>query len=43
MQRAWDRWLALVSRSVPKRIAFLTRLAELLEERAETYYRRDNK
>ncbi len=39
LQRAWDGWLRWSRTPLPERIAFLTRLAELLEERAETYGR----
>ena len=39
LQRAWDAWRHWSRTSLPERIAFLTRLAELLEERAETYGR----
>src|SRR4029077_7407492 len=39
LQRAWDGWLRWSRTSLRERIAFLTRLAELLEERAETYGR----
>jgi acyl-CoA reductase-like NAD-dependent aldehyde dehydrogenase len=39
LQRAWDGWRHWSRTPLPERIAFLTRLAELLEERAETYAR----
>src|SRR6202166_2374854 len=39
LQRAWDGWRHWSRTQVHERIAFLTRLAELLEERAETYGR----
>jgi Aldehyde dehydrogenase family len=39
LQRAWDAWRHWSRTSLRERIAFLTRLAELLEERAETYSR----
>jgi acyl-CoA reductase-like NAD-dependent aldehyde dehydrogenase len=39
LQRAWDGWLRWSRTPLPERIAFLTRLAELLEELAETYGR----
>ena len=39
MQRAWDAWRRWSRTPLQERIAFLTRLAELLEERAETYGR----
>src|SRR6476620_10861191 len=39
LQRAWDGWLRWSRTPLQERIAFLTRLAELLEERAETYGR----
>jgi acyl-CoA reductase-like NAD-dependent aldehyde dehydrogenase len=37
LQRAWDGWRHWSRTPLQERIAFLTRLAELLEERAETY------
>ena len=37
LQRAWDGWRRWSRTSLRERIAFLARLAELLEERAETY------
>src|ERR1700692_2838586 len=37
LQRAWDGWRRWSRTPLQRRIAFLTRLAELLEERAETY------
>src|SRR5207253_2185020 len=39
LQRAWDGWQHWSRTPLQARIAFLTRLAELLEERAETYGR----
>jgi len=39
LQRAWDGWRHWSRTPLRERIAFLTRLAELLEERAETYGR----
>jgi acyl-CoA reductase-like NAD-dependent aldehyde dehydrogenase len=39
LQRAWDGWRLWSRTPMQERIAFLTRLAELLEERAETYGR----
>jgi len=39
LQRAWDGWQRWSRTPLQERIAFLTRLAELLEERAETYGR----
>jgi succinate-semialdehyde dehydrogenase/glutarate-semialdehyde dehydrogenase/succinate-semialdehyde dehydrogenase len=39
LQRAWDGWRHWSRTQLQERIAFLTRLAELLEERAETYGR----
>src|SRR6476659_8299537 len=39
LQRAWDGWRHWSRTPLQERIAFLTRLAELLEERAETYDR----
>src|SRR4029077_14719136 len=39
LQRAWDGWRHWSRTALQERIAFLTRLAELLEERAETYGR----
>src|ERR1700688_4201256 len=39
LQRAWDGWRRWSRTPLHERIAFLTRLAELLEERAETYGR----
>src|SRR5260370_24290392 len=39
LQRAWDGWRHWSHTPLRERIAFLTRLAELLEERAETYGR----
>jgi acyl-CoA reductase-like NAD-dependent aldehyde dehydrogenase len=39
LQRAWDGWRHWSRTSVQRRIAFLTRLAKLLEERADTYGR----
>src|ERR1700680_417865 len=39
LQRAWDGWRHWSRTPLQRRIAFLTRLAELLEERAETYGR----
>jgi acyl-CoA reductase-like NAD-dependent aldehyde dehydrogenase len=39
LQRAWDGWLYWSRTPMQERIAFLTRLAELLEERVETYGR----
>jgi acyl-CoA reductase-like NAD-dependent aldehyde dehydrogenase len=39
LQRAWDGWRHWSRTPLHERIAFLTRLAELLEERAETYGR----
>jgi acyl-CoA reductase-like NAD-dependent aldehyde dehydrogenase len=39
VQRAWDGWRHWSRTPLRERIAFLTRLAELLEERAETYGR----
>jgi succinate-semialdehyde dehydrogenase/glutarate-semialdehyde dehydrogenase/succinate-semialdehyde dehydrogenase len=39
LQCAWDGWRRWSRTPLPERIAFLTRLAELLEERAETYGR----
>src|SRR5712692_6860905 len=45
LQRAWDGWRNWSRTPLRERIAFLTRLAELLEERAGTYgssnHRRD--
>src|SRR5277367_4739310 len=39
LQRAWDGWGHWSRTSLHERITFLTRLAELLEERVETYGR----
>src|SRR6202171_5898304 len=39
LQRAWDGWRRWSRTALQERRAFLTRLAELLEERAETYGR----
>src|SRR5271154_6292539 len=39
LQRAWDGWRHWSRTAMRERIAFLTRLAELLEERVETYGR----
>src|ERR1700726_3493839 len=39
LQRAWDGWRRWSRTPLQERIAFLTRLAELLEKRAETYGR----
>src|SRR5712675_1839866 len=39
LQRAWDGWRGWSRTPLRQRIAFLARLAELLEERAETYGR----
>ena len=39
LQRAWDGWLSWSHTPLQERIAFLNRLARLLEERAETYGR----
>src|SRR5260370_18498773 len=39
LQCAWDGWRHWSRTPLHERIAFLTRLAELLEERAETYGR----
>src|SRR5260370_30153232 len=39
LQRAWDGWRRWSRTPLQERSAFLTRLAELLEERAETYGR----
>src|ERR1700719_4131287 len=39
LQRAWDGWRRWSRSPLHERIAFLTRLAELLEERVETYGR----
>ena len=39
LQRAWDGWRHWSRTPLHERIAILTRLAELLEERAETYGR----
>src|SRR5258708_33380207 len=39
LQRAWDGWRRWSRTSLRERSAFLTRLAELLEERVETYGR----
>src|SRR5260370_27992735 len=39
LQRAWDGWRHWSRTPQQERIAFLTRLAELLEERAENYGR----
>src|ERR1700687_6113708 len=39
LQRAWDGWRHWSRTLQQERIAFLTRLAELLEERAENYGR----
>src|ERR1700676_1593252 len=39
LQRAWDGWRHWSRTPLQERRAFLTRLAELLEERAETYGR----
>src|ERR1700732_732380 len=39
VQRAWDGWRHWPRTPLQRRIAFLTRLAELLEERVETYSR----
>src|SRR5258707_12544903 len=39
LQRAWDGWRHWSRTPLHERIALLTRLAELLEERAETYDR----
>src|SRR3984893_18875316 len=40
LQRAWDGWRHWSRTALHERIAFLTRLAELLEERAQTPGRR---
>jgi succinate-semialdehyde dehydrogenase/glutarate-semialdehyde dehydrogenase/succinate-semialdehyde dehydrogenase len=37
LQRAWDGWKVWANTPLAERKAFLVRLAELLEERAETY------
>src|ERR1700720_3890528 len=39
LQRAWDGWRHWSRTPLQERIAFLTRLAELLEERVEIYGR----
>ena len=39
LQRAWDGWRRWSRTPLQERSAFLTRLANLLEERAETYGR----
>src|SRR4029077_7853966 len=39
LQRAWDGWRHWSRTLLHERVAFLTRLAELLEERAEAYGR----
>src|SRR3981081_147580 len=39
LQRAWDGWRRWSRTSLRERIGFLTRLAKLLEERAENYGR----
>src|SRR5258708_38376363 len=39
LQRAWDGWRHWSRTPLQERIAFLTRLADLLEKRAETYRR----
>ena len=39
LQRAWDGWRHWSRTPLQERIAFLTRLAELLDERAEIYGR----
>src|SRR6202162_1188890 len=39
VQRAWDGWRHWSRTPLQERSAFLTRLAKLLEERAETYGR----
>jgi acyl-CoA reductase-like NAD-dependent aldehyde dehydrogenase len=39
LQRAWDGWRRWSRTPLQERSAFLNRLAELLEERAETYGR----
>jgi acyl-CoA reductase-like NAD-dependent aldehyde dehydrogenase len=39
LKRAWDGWRHWSRTPLHERIAFLTRLAELLEMRAETYGR----
>jgi|SRR4029077_15735101 acyl-CoA reductase-like NAD-dependent aldehyde dehydrogenase len=39
LQRAWDGWRRWSRTAMEERIAFLVRLAKLLEERAETYGR----
>ena len=39
LQRAWDGWRHWSRTPLKERIAFLTRLGELLEDRAETYGR----
>ena len=39
LQRAWDGWRHWSRTPLQERSAFLTRLAKLLEERAETYGR----
>ena len=39
LQRAWDGWRVWSRTPLRERIAFLARLAELLEERAGTYGR----
>src|SRR6202171_3181901 len=39
LQRAWDGWRVWSRTPLRERIAFLARLAKLLEERAETYGR----
>jgi acyl-CoA reductase-like NAD-dependent aldehyde dehydrogenase len=37
LQRAWDSWQRWSRTPIEERVAFLTRLAKLLEERAETH------
>ena len=39
LQSAWDGWKQWSRTSLSERTAFLTRLADLLEERVETYAR----
>ena len=39
LQRAWDGWLRWSRTPLPERTAFLIRLADLLDARAETYAR----
>src|SRR5580692_12140834 len=39
LQRAWDGWRRWSRTPLQERIAFLGRLAQLLDERAETYGR----